>query len=415
MQTLDNAAARELAVDGAMLSFSRPTSDRDAILAVVRGLGSLQMDPTRAVERTHLLVLWSRLGTYDTEVLDRLLWSERLLWEHAAFILPIERYPEVAFEMRRFATGSGSWQRRVREWVAANEPLRGAILGRLKAEGPLPSRAFAAPAGVVSWRSTGWTGGRDVTQMLQFLSQRGEIAVAGRQRGQRLWDLPERVLPVGAEQLDAPEYTRRRLIGIVRRLGFATERELRERLTIVPPGEVSVALHELVDKRSLRKVQATFADGKTAEAFALASGAAKKSSSARTTLLSPFDPLIKDRERTERLFDFRYRLEMYVPRGERQFGYFVLPILHQNRLIGRIDPAMDRKASRLTVGRVHLEPGAPRGASTGTAVTSAVRNLADFLGADSVDIGSMPKGWPAARIAAPRNQNSAFSSTRCRD
>jgi uncharacterized protein len=386
VQTLGNAAARELAVEGAMLSFSRPKSDRAAILAVIRGLGSLQMDPTRAVERTHLLVLWSRLGTYDTSVLDQLLWTERLLWEHAAFILPIERYPEVAFEMRRFATGSGAWQRRVREWLAANERFRSAILGRLREDGPLPSRAFARPDYVVPWRSSGWTGGRDVTQMLQFLSQRGDILVAGRQGGQRLWDLTERVAPAGAEELDVHEFARRRLVGLVGRLGFATERELRERLTILSRDEFSAALRELMNERALRSVRVTFADGDTAEALALPDRLAAQDTSPRTTLLSPFDPLIKDRERTVRLFKFRYRLEMYVPRAKREYGFFVLPILHENRLIGRIDPAMDRKASRLTVGAIHLEPGAPRGGSTSKAVTSAVHNLAEFLGAASVEI-----------------------------
>jgi uncharacterized protein YcaQ len=412
VQTLDNAAAREHAVLGAMLSLARPASDRDAILEVVRGLGSLQLDPTRAVERTHLLVLWSRLGTYDSSLLDRLLWTERLLWEHAAFILPIERYPEVAFEMRRFAGGSGAWQRRVREWITANERFRGAVLERLRVDGALPSRVFARPDHVVSWRSSGWTGGRDVTQMLQFLSQRGDIMVAGRQGGQRLWDLTERVAPAGAEHLDAQEFARRRLVGLVRRLGFATERELRERLTIVSRDEFSAALHHLQDTGVLREVRVTFADGNTAEAFALAEAPGAHDTSPRTTLLSPFDPLIKDRERTERLFGFRYRMEMYVPRAERQFGYFVLPILHRNHLIGRIDPTMDRKKSQFTVGAIHLEPGAPRGTPTGKAVTSAMRNLADFLGASSLRVNAMPHRW---RPLLPRERNGALSPVRCRD
>jgi uncharacterized protein len=402
VEVLDSAATRELAIRGAMLSLARPGSDQEGILAVVRGLGSLQIDPTRAVERTHLLVLWSRLGGYDTGELDRLLWEERLLWEHAAFILPIERYPEVAFEMRRFATGRGAWQRRVRDWLAANKSFRAAVLARLRADGPLPSRAFTRPADVTPWRSSGWTGGRDVTQMLQFLSQRGDIMVAGRHGGQRLWDLADRVMPPAGEELSALEFARRRLVGLVRRLGFATQRELRERLTIVSPGEFSAALRELTTEGRLRSVRVTLDDASPIDAFATSDVVAEDQACARSTLLSPFDPLIKDRDRTERLFGFRYRLEMYVPRGQREFGYFVLPILHGGRLIGRIDSAMDRKASRLTVRAIHLERGASRGASPGQAVTSAVRDLADFLGADSVQIDSMPDGWRALRSGAAR-------------
>jgi uncharacterized protein len=238
--------------------------------------------------------------------------------------------------------------------------------------------------------------GAGLARCQQIVSRGGSGSTSGG------WSAAVAGLHAEGEELSALEFARRRLVGLVRRLGFATERELRERLTIVSPDEFAAALRELATESTLRSVRVTLDDGNQIEAFAMSKAAADDQGHARTTLLSPFDPLIKDRDRTERLFGFRYRLEMYVPRAQREFGFFVLPILHAGRLIGRIDPAMDRKASRFTVRAIRLESGAPPGASTIKAVTSAVRDLADFLGADTVQVDSMPDAWDALPSGAAR-------------
>jgi uncharacterized protein YcaQ len=400
--SLSPQVARRLAVRAALLEGPRPTPDRDGILEVVRGLGSLQIDPTRAVERTHLLVLWSRLGPYDTRDLDRLRFEDRLLFEYAAFIMPSESYPEQAFAMERFATRDGAWERRVRDWMAENDALRQSVLKRLKAEGPLPSRVFVAPPGTTDWKSSGWTGGRNVPQMFEFMSRRGEILVAGREGGQRLWDLAERVVRHQRPRrgVTPEEFADRRVRAAVTRLGSANTREIRDRVPILPSADVRAAIDRLLADDSIRRV--TPEADPEAEAYMLAddlplietvTGTGWRP---RTTLLSPFDPLIRDRERTERLFGFHFRLEMYVPKDLRKFGFFVLPILHGDRLIGRVDPKMDRRRRVLDVRAVHVEPDAPvDDPEVGRAVGDAIRELGAFLRAREVRYESIPEGWRA--------------------
>lgn len=400
--SLSAQVARRLAVRAALLEGHRPTPDRAGILEVVRGLGSLQIDPTRAVERTHLLVLWSRLGPYDARDLDRLRFEDQLLFEYAAFIMPTESYPEQAFAMERFATRDGAWERRVRDWMAENDALRQSILARLKAEGPLPSRLFVAPPGTTDWKSSGWTGGRNVPQMFEFMSRRGEILVAGREGGQRLWDLAERVVGRAMPRdVVTPEgFAERRIRSAVSRLGLADPREIRDRVPILPSADVRAAIERLVAGGTLRRV--TMQADPAAESYMLADDlplmetVVGRGWRPRTTLLSPFDPLIRDRERTERIFGFHFRLEMYVPKDLRKFGYFVLPILHGDRLIGRVDPKMDRRERVLHVRAVHVEPDAPvDDPEVGRAVGDAIRELGTFLRAKEIRYESIPEGWRA--------------------
>lgn len=384
--------ARRLVVRGALLAGPGLPANADGIMGVVRHLGSLQIDPTRTVERTHLLVLWSRLGAYDPAVLDRLLWEERRLFEYAAFIVPTESFPEQAFKMGRFATGDGAWQRRVRDWLEANDGFRRAVLDRLRDEGPLPARAIKAPKKVVDWPSSGWTAARNVTQMLEFLWRRGEILVAGRAGGQRLWNLPERVLPpwTPRETLDAAGFAERLVDQALRRMGVATEREIVERRSALSSAEVRSALAEMEAQGRLRRVRLPAEEAfiRTEDEGALDALRDRPGWQPMTTLLSPFDPLITDRERTERLFRFSYRLEMYVPRAERRYGHFVLPILHGDRLVGRLDPRMDRRSGVLTIANEYWEAARPPGQAVRRAVRTAVDELGRFLGAREVD-------WPA--------------------
>ena len=393
---LSEADVRRLAVLGAGLGAPAPSPDREGVLAVVRQLAGLQIDPTRTVEKTHLLVLWSRLGRYETEILDRLLWDERVLFEYAASIQSLERLPELRFLMARFASGPGPWQTRVREWLAANHAFRRRVLGRLKAEGPLASRAFTADAvGTVPWPSKGWTGGRNVTQMLEFLHQRGEVMVAARAGNERIWDLAERVVPELSRTADLTEaqFTEQRITRLVRRLGIANDSELRVRVPLVDKQLVTTTIARLVDEGGVQRVATD--DG---DALVLPDAIASLDTwRGRTTLLSPFDPLIHDRERTERLFGFSYRLEMYVPKEKRQYGHFVLPILHGDRLIGRVSPSMDRRAGLLTIEGVHAEPDAPATAATARAIRRSIEDLGAWLGAREIVYSKVPAGWRALR------------------
>ena len=282
------------------------------VLETVRRLGFLQLDPISSVAPPQHLVLWSRLGSWDTAELDRLLWEDRRLVEWRAFLYPIEDLPILKAFMRR---RDRPIDRRVIDWTKARAGYRCHVLKELRERGPLLSREIAdAPSH--RREDHRWWGQRQMGLMLELLAARGEVAVVGRRGKQRVWDLADRWYPE-SETLPLPKarklYEERRF----RALGVQLERG---RLVAHPEAE----------------------DGPVP---------------ARTTFLSPFDRLVHDRARAEALWNFYYRLEMYVPAAKRQYGYYVLPILHGDRLVGRIEPVFDRKTRKLDVKGVWWEPG----------------------------------------------------------
>ncbi|HEX2236498.1 MAG TPA: crosslink repair DNA glycosylase YcaQ family protein [Actinomycetota bacterium] len=382
------ADIRRAAISAQLLD-GRATS----IMEVARKLGYLQLDPTNAVARSHLLVLWSRLGCYDVADLDRLLWEERKLYEYSAAIVPTEDHPLHRATMRRYPDWPGSvWTERVRSWMRDNESLRRSLLAELRRRGPLLSRDLA-DLSTQSWRSSGWTEGRNVNRMLDFLAAQGKVLVAGRRGQQRLWDLAERVLPAtarGAPALRMSQVEERVAERSLRALGVATPKQIaREYFVGGPYPGMAGAIEALVRKGRAVPVEVSGVSGRwLAHADDLALPGPP---SDRTTLLSPFDPLIRDRERTEAIFGFRFRLEIYVPKAQRRYGYFVLPVLHRDRLVGRIDPLYDRRTGTLRVNAVHAEPGAP--ASAGPPLAGAIEDLARWLGARDLRYGSVAKVW----------------------
>jgi uncharacterized protein YcaQ len=332
--TVSLAQARRIAVRAQLLDGSA-----NDVLSTVRSLGFLQIDPIATVATPQQLVLWSRLGPYDVTELDRLLWQERKLFEWGAFIRPIEDFPLILARMRRRRTDKYAWERRGTEFLRKNAGFRRYVLRELERRGPLLSRELV-DSSVRTWKSHGWHGNRNVTVMLELLENRGQVAVTGRRGGHRLWDVAERWFPkVDPPPLDEAE----------RLLAEKRWRSLGVRLARNGDWEV----HPDADPRAVP---------------------------ARTTFLSPFDRLIHDRDRAEALWTFRYRLEMYVPKAKREYGYYVLPILRGDRLIGRIDPILDRKSGVLRVNSVHWEPGVKP-----ISLQKPLRSLAAFIGADSID------------------------------
>jgi uncharacterized protein len=399
LRVVDPASVRRLFVSRQRLAGARPGADAAGIMAVAADLGYVQLDPIGVVARSHLLVLWSRLGGYDPGALDRLLWRERRLfeyWTHGASIVPTADYPIHHLLMRRYPSDRGAYNRRVRAWLADNQALRRSILRRLRADGPLPGRALEDRS-AVGWRSGGWTTGRNVGRMLDVLWTQGRIMVAGRSGQQRLWDLAERWLPAWtpAERLPQREVVRRSAQRSLRALGVATARDIERHFTQgrYPGLEGVLAGLERAGRVERLRVAGdgvewpgpwyVHADDLPALERIQAGGWRP-----RTTLLSPFDNLVIGRERTERLFGFRYRMEIYVPRAARRYGYYVLPVLHGDRLVGRVDPAMDRRQGRLLVHAVHAEPDAP--AEAGPALAGALHDLAAFLGAGEVELRQPP-------------------------
>jgi uncharacterized protein len=320
------------------------------VLQTVRRLGSLQMDPISTVAPPQYLVLWSRLGNYDRAELDRLLWEKQKLFEWNAFIYPIEDLPLIRARMRE-PWGHLKWQRWAKEFLKEQAGLRRYVLRELERRGPLPSRELEHHAARADERTVWWGTRAQLTWMLELLHRRGRIAVAGRANGQRLWDLAERWFP---ETKTVPLREARRLLEEkrFRALGVKLEKGRLIAHPDIPDGPVGN----------------------------------------RITFLSPFDRLVKDRDRAEALWDFFYRLEMYVPKAKREYGYYVLPILRGDQVIGRIEPIFDRRTGVLRVNGVFAEPGAPE--SAGVGIARAVGRLSRWLGAEEiVYTGRVPPGW----------------------
>jgi hypothetical protein len=375
-------------------SVSAPTPAH--MLEIARALRCVQLDPINAVARSHQLVLFSRLGPYRLADLDQLLWRDRALfeyWAHCASLVLTEDYALHHARMKAYRTPARSGQypfgsSRTQQWVKDNDKLRRYILGQLRKHGPQLSRDLEEDGlDPKAWVSTGWTSGRNVSRMLDYLWISGQIMVTARQGGQKVWDLAERVLPEWAprEKLPEREVTRRALEHALRALGVGTEKHLKYHFVRGRYPHFKEARAELEKAGKIQRVKIDDWKGEWfiyADTLPLLDALRTTEHAPRTTLLSPFDNLIADRARTEQMFNFDFRIEIYVPPAKRMYGYYVLPILHGDQLIGRVDPLMDREAGCLRVNAVYAEAGAPKAA--GPAIAAAVRDLATFLGAGEI-------------------------------
>jgi uncharacterized protein len=356
---LSRQDARRVAVRAQLLDAGRPTD----LLAMVRRLTLLQLDPTNAIAPSADLVAWTRLGAAYSPAHLRAALDDRRLVEYLAIVRPAE---DIALYRARMAAWPGAgelkdWQVHYRDWVRANDRCRRDILDRLRADGPLSSRDLPDTC-EKPWSSTGWTNNKNVTRLLEIMSQRGEVAVAGRQGRDRLWDLAERVYPDGpfpAAEEAALEINRRRL----RALGIA---RARAPVSPVEPADVGEAGEPAVVEGvpGEWRVDPAYLDGAPFRG--------------RAALLSPFDRLAHDRDRAMQLFGFEYQLEMYKPAAARRWGYFALPILFGDRLVGKLDAKADRKAGVLAVTAVHEDE--PFTAEMSAAVGAEIAALAGWLG-----------------------------------
>jgi uncharacterized protein len=361
---LSRTDARRIAVRAQLLDSSRSAE----LLDVVRRLTLLQIDPTAAIAPNADLVAWSRLGSsYSPAQLNTAL-EDRALLELRAMIRPGEDLALYRADMAAWeSAGRGQlpgWRASNRAWVRANDACRLDILDRLGSAGPLPSRDLPDTC-KLPWKSTGWTNNRNVTSLLEFMVVRGEVAVAGRRGGDRLWDLATRVYPddpvVPADKAQRVRNERRlRALGIARARGPECP---------VEPADVGEAGEPAV----VEGVKGTWRvdPAQLGQPFA-----------GRAALLSPFDRLIHDRKRTVELFEFDYQLEMYKPAAKRRWGYFALPILYQDHLVGKLDAAADRAAGVLRVNAVHRDVTFSKAMTA--AVDDEIKDLAHWLELDLI-------------------------------
>jgi uncharacterized protein len=357
---LTKAQARRIAVRAQLLDAPRPTD----LLAVVQQLTLLQIDPTAAIAPSADLVAWSRLGSaYQPTHLQQALEQDRTLFEHNALVRPMS-------DVGLYLAGAADWPsyETTRAWIRDNNRFRRDILKLLGRSGPLTSRDIPDTC-VVPWASSGWTHDRNVTQMLEFLMMRGEIAIAGRVGRERLWDLAERVYPADVGVPPVEEAERRKNERRLASLGIARQKT---RAMPMEPTHVGDAGEPAV------------VEGIKGE-WRVDPAALGDDFEGRTALLSPFDRLVHDRVRAEELFDFEYTLEMYKPAAKRRWGYFALPVLHHDRLVGKVDAKADHKASVLQVNAIHEDVKFTR--TMTKAVQSELEDLASWLGLAAVEQG----------------------------
>lgn len=401
MIELSREEARELAV--AAQGLARPPCDAptpEQVRATVRRLGCVQIDTIHIVARSQYLVLWSRLGGYDPAWLDEMLHPRHEVfeyWAHAASLIPTELYPYFIRRMKQYHDRYAQ-----HEWVIGNPDVIEHVQQAVALHGPLDSTYFEAPKRDGPVEPWAWYGGKPTNQALDWLWMIGKLGIQRRINFQRVYDLPERIFSNGhdAEAPDPAEERRVLALRAALAMGVVLPRWLNDYYrtdwgvrgrSSPKPAEI---LAELASEGLLIPVMV---DG-LGEGFVLVENrdlleaVCDGMRAEHTTLLSPFDNLIWDRKRTEELFDFEYRIEVYTPAPKRRYGYFTMPILHRGRLVGRVDPKADRKNRVLILRAIHLEPSAPPIRELIPDLRRAVRSFAAFNGCDTIQVEAGPAG-----------------------
>ena len=378
-ESMTLAEARRLAL--AAQGFGRPRPGRVVgaadVLRTVRGLGLVQIDSVNVLVRSHYLPLYSRLGAYEPTLLDSAVYGGRRrrlfeYWGHEASLLPVEQQPLLRWRMQRAKNGDGLWGG-VARFGRQQAAYCNAVLEQIREQGPLGASELQS----AGKRSGAWWGWSDGKVALEWLFWSGQVTTHSRRRFERVYDLPERVLPPAVLALPTPAVAdaQRELLRIAARaMGVATERDLRDyyRLALA---DARARIAELVELGELTPVRV---EGWDRVAWLVAGARIPRSIDAQA-LLSPFDSLVWFRDRLQRLFDFHYRIEIYTPAHKRVHGYYVLPFLLGERLVARVDLKADRAAGRLRVIATHHERGVDRRAVE-AGLRSELARMAAWLG-----------------------------------
>jgi uncharacterized protein len=333
-----------------------PRSAR-AITDVVRRLGVVQIDSVNVLVRSHYLPIFSRRGAYSTALLERAAYDDKQrslfeYWGHEASFLPLELYPLFRWRMDDARNGLRTWGR-LRRYATSHQALVIAVLEQIRERGPLGASELS-DAGKSKGSWWGWSQGKEILEWLFWI---GDVTTAHRRNFERVYDLSERVLPEAVRTLPVPsrEQAQRELMSIAARaMGVATARDLRDYYRL-PAKESATRLAELVEQGTLAPVAV---EGWKQQGYLHREAKIPRRADV-AALLSPFDSLIWERQRTERLFDFHFRLEIYTPLHKRVHGYYVLPILLGERLVGRVDLKSERQEGVLQVKGGSLEAGIP--------------------------------------------------------
>ncbi|MCW5735736.1 MAG: YcaQ family DNA glycosylase [Enhydrobacter sp.] len=400
-EKISAAAARRIALAAQGFGAGRPAATNAGhVQRAIDRLGLLQIDSVNVLTRAHYLPLFSRLGNYDSALLDRAAWGrkkERRLfefWAHEASLLPLATQPLLRWRMQRAAEDDGNGKGKLRMFRSANKAYIDEVRREIADRGPLAASELSngGPGRGAWW---GWSDGKLALEWLFFA---GELTTATR-RGtfERVYDLTERVLPAEIQAIPTPspeEAQRDLLRQSARALGVGTEFDLRDyfRLDVA---DTKTRLAELVEAGDLLPVSV---EGWDRPAYLDPAARQPRSIEARA-LLAPFDPLIWERDRTHRIFDFFYRIEIYTPVAKRKHGYYVLPFLLGDRLVGRVDLKADRANSTLLVPAAHLEAGVDA-KDVAAPMREELRLMADWLGLEGLSLpraGALGREWSRMR------------------
>ena len=394
-QALSLAQARRLALRAQGFGRALPGEvGHRQLLAQVARLGVLQIDSVNALVRSHYLPLFSRLGAYDRTLLEQAAWSQGRrrglfeYWGHEASLLPLSFYPLLSWRMQQARNGEGIYKQLAR-FGREQQPLIREVLQAVRERGALGAGSLGQKAA----GSSAWWGWSAEKHALEWLFAAGEVTVAGRRGFERLYDLPERVLPsavLATPAWDSVEAQRRLLLHAAEALGVATEKDLRDYYRL-DARDSQARLAELLEAGELQQVRV---QDWAQPAYCRGAPVIPRKVEA-SALLSPFDSLIWERARTERLFDFRYRLEIYTPQHKRVYGYYVLPFLYDERLRARVDLRAERSRGCLALHALHVEPLGLDEAGR-TALALSLKKLAAWLGLAQIALHC--KSVEAARL-----------------
>lgn len=378
MRRISSGAARRIALAAQGFADPRPRGRVTAhhIRRVMQRVGMLQLDSVNVLVRSHYMPVFSRLGPYPMRLLDDYAYRRRELfeyWGHAASLIPIDRYPLFRTRM----DDRVRW--RIHDWADEHSEYVEAVLEEVRAHGPIAVGELSEPGE----RTGSWWGWGEGKLALEYLFSRGLITTSARQTFTRVYDATERVIPAKYRDGERPseqEAMRELLLLAAQSLGVGTARDLADYYRLPVPAS-KMTLRELVDAGELEAVEVV---GWRETAYLHPEARIPRRLNARA-LLSPFDSLVWERDRTERIFGFRYRIEIYTPKPKRVYGYYVLPFLLGDALVGRVDVSADRKGGRLLVHAAHAEAGVDSDAIAGP-LAEELRSMAEWLGLAEVAV-----------------------------
>lgn len=359
MLELSMRQARRLMIGSQGLAGPPPKrASKNKALKMIRQLGALQIDSINVVARTHHIVLWSRIGEHPLDWVYELQAEGEILeyWAHACAYTPMELYPCFRKTMLEFPRSA-----QTKEWMLENQEILDDVVETIRSNGPSAVRDFEAPPDAEKAHAWAWYGNKPAKRALALLWTNGTLMVTRRERFQRIFDVTERALPVGidCEPLDPDERNQILAATALDAMGLTTARWLPDYFRtsgerIIRPASATDVLQELVE---VGKAVPARVKGIDQDVFVSSAALERRFKPSRTTLLSPFDSLIWDRNRAQEMFDYTVKFEPYVPKAKRQYGYFNLAILHRDQIVGQLDPKVDRKTGVLHIKSLHLEPG----------------------------------------------------------